>query len=292
MMQRQSEEFAMNSKLLTWATSTLLLFAGAAPTNAQQPATDLQGQPPPAQPQPKAYTTPTLGPKEMAVERAKILMVEKKYEAGIQAYQDLLKTDPNNAEFMNMIGIMYLNLSNFNQAKKYLERSAKADKKYPSAVNNLGMVYYQQKNYRRAIREYQKAVAIDPGQAGTHANLGYAYYKTKKYMEAAEQFRKALEIDPHAFDRNERVGTMMQDRTVENHGLFFFMMAKEYAQMGDAEHCADYLRKSFDEGYKDVVKAKSDPAFKKVLDDPAVQAVLLLAAPGQQKAATTTQPGA
>jgi hypothetical protein len=64
------------------------------------------------------------------------------------------------------------------------------------------------------------------------------------------------------------------------------MMAKEYAQMGDAEHCADYLRKSFDEGYKDVVKEKTDPAFKKVLDDPAVQGVLLRAAPEPQKAAT------
>ena len=39
-----------------------------------------------------------------------------------------------------MIGIAYLNLSNFDQAKKYFERSAKADKKYSSAVNNLGMV--------------------------------------------------------------------------------------------------------------------------------------------------------
>jgi len=190
-----------------------------------------------------------------------------------------------------MIGIAYLNMSNYGQAKKYFERAVKADKTYSSAVNNLGMVAYQQKNYRRAIREYQRAVAIDPNQGGTHANLGYAYYKTKKYPEAAAEFRKALEIDPHTFDHNERVGTMMQDRTVENHGLFFFMMAKEYAQIGDAEHCADYLRKSLDEGYKDIAKAKTDPAFKKVLDDPTVQGVLLLIPPGGGKTATNS-PGA
>jgi len=185
----------------------------------------------------------------------------------------------------------YLNMANYGQSKKYFERAAKADKTYPSAVNNLGMVYYQQKNYRRAIGEYQKAVAIDPGQSGTHANLGYAYYKTKKYAEAAAEFHKALEIDPHTFEHNERVGTMMQDRSVENHGLFFFMMAKEYAQIGDAEHCADYLRKSLDEGYKDVAKAKTDPAFKKVLDDPTVQGVLLLISPGNEKTSATS-PGA
>jgi tetratricopeptide (TPR) repeat protein len=219
------------------------------------------------------------------------MMAEKRYDAGIHAYEDLLKSEPKNAVFMNMIGIAYLNVGNYAMARKNFERAAKTDKKYASAVNNLGMVWYQQKNYRRAIREYQRAVVIDPGQGGTHANLGYAYYKTKKYAEAAAEFRKALEIDPHTFDHNERVGTMMQDRSVENKGLFFFMMAKEYAQMGDAEHCAEYLRKSLDEGYKDVAKARTDPAFKKVLDDPAVHGVLLRVAPANEKTAATS-PGA
>ena len=279
----------MNVKLLTWVALVFPVFAVASPLNAQQPAAN-----PPASVSPLPAGTevrPALSGRDMEIERAKIMMAEKRYDAGIRTYEGLLKSEPKNAVFINMIGIAYLNMANYSQSKKYFERAAKADKKYPSAVNNLGMVYYQQKNYRRAIREYQKAVAIDPSQSGTHANLGYAYYKTKKYAEAAAEFHKALEIDPHTFEHNERVGTMMQDRSVENHGLFFFMMAKEYAQMGDAEHCADYLRKSLDEGYKDVAKAKTDPAFKKVLDDPTVQGVLLLIPPGNAKP-SANPPGA
>ena len=61
---------------------------------------------------------------------------------------------------------------------------------------------------------------------------------------------------------------MVQDRSVSNHGLFFFTMAKVYAQKKDAAHCAEYLRKSLDEGYKDIGKAKTDPAFKDVINDP------------------------
>ena len=278
----------MNVKLLALAAFFFLIFVVTPELNAQQPAANLPAQP--LQTQPNADVRPALSPRGMAIERAKILMAEKRYEAGIRAYEEILKTEPKNAVVLNLTGIAYLNMSNFNQAKKYFERSAKADKKYPSAVNNLGMVWYQQKNYRRAIREYQRAVAIDPGQAGTHANLGYAYYKTKKYPEAAAEFRKTLQLDPHAFDHKERVGTLVQDRSVENHGMFFFMMAREYAQLGDAEHCADYLRKSLDEGYKDVVKAKTDPAFKKVLNDPAVQRFFLLMTPADSKNATT-QPG-
>jgi tetratricopeptide (TPR) repeat protein len=229
--------------------------------------------------------------KDIQIEKARILMAEKKYDAAIQIYRDVLKNEPKNAVVLNMTGIAYLNLSNYGQAKKYFQRSAKADKKYSSAVNNLGMVYYHQRNFRRAIREYKKAAAIDPTLAGTHANLGFAYYNSKKLAEAATEFQKALELDPQIFEENNRVGTMVQDRSVSNHGLFFFMMARVYAQKGDGAHCAEYLRKSLDEGYKDVGKARSDAAFKKVLNDPEVHAVLVRIAPVEGKAATS-RPGA
>lgn len=256
-----------------WIFVILFVFAAISYTSAQQAA--------PA----------VLSPKQMQEERAKVQMAEKRYEAAIQSYQEMLKADPKNAVYLNMIGIAYLDLANFNQAKKYFARAAKADKKYSSAVNNLGMVYYHQKDFRGAIRQYQKAVAIDPNLAGTHSNLGFAYYNSNKYPEAAEEFQKALELDPAIFERNDRVGSVVQDRSVSNHGLFFFTMAKVYAQKRDAAHCAEYLRKSLDEGYKDVGKAATDPAFKDVINDPVVQEVMARIAPAEPKG-SATHPGA
>jgi tetratricopeptide (TPR) repeat protein len=272
-MRRRSEAFAMTWKPPYLIFLGLFLSAATPPLGAQQPV--------PA----------SLSPQQMQEERAKVQMAEKRYEAAIQSYQDLLKADPKNAIFMNMIGIAYLDLSNYDQAKKYFARAVNADKKYSSAVNNLGMVYYHQKNFGGAIRQYQKAAAIDPNQAGTHSNLGFAYYNSNKYPEAATEFQKALELDPRIFERNDRVGTMVQDRSVTNHGLFFFTMAKVYAQKGDAVHCAEYLRKSLDEGYKDVGKAATDPAFKDVIDDPVVQEVMARVVPAEQKG-SATHPGA
>jgi tetratricopeptide (TPR) repeat protein len=257
--------------------------------SAGQPAGESPRRPQQSQPSPDSRAA--MSAKDIQIERARILMAEKKYEVAIQAYQDVLKSDPKDAVILNMTGIAYLNLNKYDQAKKYFDRSAKADKKYSPAVNNLGMVWYHQKNYRRAIREYQRAAAIDPTLAGTHANLGFAYYNSNKLVEAATEFQKALELDPQIFEHNDRVGTMVQDRSVSNHGLFFFTMARVYAQKGDAVHCAEYLRKSFDEGYKDVGKARSDPGFKKVLNDPAVQSMLARIAPVEEKAGTS-RPGA
>jgi tetratricopeptide (TPR) repeat protein len=288
-MRRRSEAFTMKCKPPDWIFLGLLLIAATSHLAAQQPAPDQPAKT--GQSQPINVGPAPLGPKEMQEERAKVQIAEKRYEAAIQSYQDLLKTDPKNALFMNMIGIAYLDLSNYDQAKKYFARSAKADKKYSSPVNNLGMVYYHQKNFRGAIREYQRAAVIDPDQAGTHSNLGFAYYNSTKFPEAAAEFQKALELDPRIFERNDRGGAMVQDRSVTNHGLFFFMMAKVYAQKRDAAHCAEYLRKSLDEGYKDVGKAATDPAFKDVINDPVVQDVLLRIVPAEQKG-SATHPGA
>ncbi|HXC32940.1 MAG TPA: tetratricopeptide repeat protein [Verrucomicrobiae bacterium] len=263
----------MRRKPPRWIFRVLFVFAVALCARAQQP--------PPAS---------SMSPKQLEEERAKVQMAEKRYDASIQTYLDLLKSDPKNALYMNMLGIAYLDLSNYDQAKRFFTRSVKADKKYSSAVNNLGMVYYHQKNYRGAIREYQRALTIDPLQAGTHSNLGFAYYNTNKFPEAAAEFQKALEIDPTIFERNDRAGAMVQDRSVTNHGLFFFTMAKIYAQKGDAPHCAEYLRKSIDEGYKDIAKVTTDPAFKDVINDPAVQEVLARVAPADPKG-SATHPG-
>jgi tetratricopeptide (TPR) repeat protein len=272
-----------------WIFAWLILIAAMPRLAAQQGGPDQMANP--AAPQTINVGPPPMSPKEMQEERARVQIAEKRYEAAVQTYQDLLKDQPKNALFMNMIGIAYLDLGNYTQAKKYFLRASKTDKKYSSAVNNLGMVYYHQRDFRRAIREYQRAELIDPSQAGTHANLGFAYYNTSKFAEAAAEFQKAIEIDPRIFERNDRVGTMVQDRSVVNHGLFFFTMAKVYAQKGDAAHCAEYLRKSLDEGYKDIGKATTDPAFKDVINDPVVQAVMVRVVPTEQKV-SATHPGA
>ena len=53
------------------------------------------------------------------------------------------------------------------------------------------------------------------------------------------------------------------------------MLAKSYAQAGDLDRCIHYLRKAKDEGYKNFLDIKKDPAFGTALKDPAVQELLV-----------------
>jgi len=210
---------------------------------------------------------------------ARILMARKDYAGAAAIYERLAKQYPRDPSYPNFAGIAHLAQADLDGARKLFERSTKLDKHFAAGFHNLGAVWFSLKDYKRAVREYQRAVALDPNVAPYYAHLGYAFYNRGKLPEAMEMFRKAMALDPGVFEATGRDGPIVEDRTIVNKGLFYFTMAKSYAQLSDAMHCAVYLRRAFEEGYKEMAKARSDPAFMQVLASPDVQAILDEAAP-------------
>jgi len=160
-------------------------------------------------------------------------------------------------------------------ALKCYKRAVKANPSYADAHNNIGTVWYQRKKYGKAIKAYQKAIAVRPEMAVLHSNLGYAYFSEKKYEEAIRAFRDALVLDPQFFEQmSSRNASVLQDRSVEDRGGFYFLLAKSFAQSGNVERCLHYLRKARDEGYTSFATVKTDPAFAAVRGTPEVQDLL------------------
>jgi tetratricopeptide (TPR) repeat protein len=238
----------------------------------QSPNTPQEQQQPPAPARPRT-------PREDEELRADILMARKQYSEASAIYTKLLRQEPGNAVLLNKLGVAYHQEGKLDLAKRYYERSSKADRTYANAVNNVGTIYYQRKKYRKAIQNYQKALALNPDMATVHSNLGYAYFADKRYEEALDSFHRALGLDSTIFERTHSGGTLLQDRSVTDPGLFYFFLAKSFARMGDAKRCAQYLRKSRDEGYKGLAAAQKDPAFAGVLNDPEVREILQLPSP-------------
>jgi tetratricopeptide (TPR) repeat protein len=254
-----------------------------APQAPQAPAADST-----AQQQPPVGTTPKT-PLQIDEMRAQILLAEKRYDEAVRAYKKLVAEQPGNARFANMLGVAYQQNGELGQARGAYQRAAKADPTFAVPLNNLGTTWYQEKKYRKAVRAYLKALQIDPNMAPAYANLGYAYFSDHQYPEAMDSFNHALALDPNVLAAGGRGGSVMQDETVSDHGMFNFLLAKTYAERGDATSCAQYLLKAVDEGYPDLAKVKTDPSFAKVIADPGVQAVLQRAA--SEKNRTAGAPG-
>jgi len=84
-----------------------------------------------------------------------------------------------------------------------------------------------------------------------------------------------MKLDATIFDHNPgRIGSTVQDRSVEDRAKFYFLLAKSFAEAGNFERSLIYLRKAKDEGYKSMKDVQTDPAFSAMLKLPEMQEVL------------------
>ena len=205
-----------------------------------------------------------------------LYMVRKQFREAAEMFKKLSDQDPRNPVYLNKLGIALHQQTALSLALKYYERAVKVDPRYADAENNVGTIWYQRKKFEKAIKAYNKAIAMRSDMAVLYSNLGYAYFGDKKYEEAIAAFHHALILDPQLFEHNgSRSGSILQDRSVDDRGRFYYMLAKSFAQAGDLDRCLHYLRKAKDEGYKNIADIKKDPAFGAALKDPAVQELLL-----------------
>ena len=205
-----------------------------------------------------------------------LYMVRKQFREAAEMFKKLSDQDPRNPVYLNKLGIALHQQTALSLALKYYERAVKVDPRYADAENNVGTIWYQRKKFEKAIKAYNKAIAMRSDMAVLYSNLGYAYFGDKKYEEAIAAFHHALILDPQLFEHNgSRSGSILQDRSVDDRGRFYYMLAKSYAQAGDLDRCIHYLRKAKDEGYKNIADIKKDPSFGAALKDPAVQELLL-----------------
>lgn len=271
------------NRLALFAAPLALLCAGAA--LAQQTSTPAATPKNVSADQSKPATTPAstaaseptpMTPRQVAEMRGDILMARKEYSDAVRAYLKILEADNKDAVLLNKVGVAFQQLGEVNRAAHFYKQSFKEDKHYASAENNLGTIEYEKKHYGKAINLYKKALPIGTDLATIYSNLGYAYFADKEYPQAMDSFQRALAIDPRIFDRRSGGGTIVQQRSSTDPGLFYFLVAKSYAMAGDVEEAARYLKIARDDGYKDYMNAQTDPAFAKVIKDPRVQEVLQL----------------
>jgi tetratricopeptide (TPR) repeat protein len=95
---------------------------------------------------------------------------------------------------------------------------------------------------------YRKALKLTPYSASIHSNLGTALFARKKFKQATQEYLIALQLDPQVFEHRNTVGTLLQERSVEDRARYFYFLAKAYAAAGIYDRALLYLRRSLEEG--------------------------------------------
>jgi tetratricopeptide (TPR) repeat protein len=258
-----SREVVMRGHLIPILIAVFLL--GSALQAQVSPSEQIQVGPPPM----RRAEPPSAEASAADLEkRGDELRADKAYLDAIDYYRAALGKKKNDFVLLNKVGITNLLLQNNKEAAKDFEKSIKANRNYAEAYNNLGVVRYEQKKYKKAIKLYEKAIKLRNDAASYYSNLGAAYFARKKWEQANNAYARALALDPDIFERSSRAGVAAQLSSPADRAHFDFVMARLYAKSGDLDRSLLCLRRSMEEGYKNIEDVFTDSEFAGLRKDP------------------------
>lgn len=126
-------------------------------------------------------------------------------EKAVAEFQEILKSDANNAAACRGLGYAYLQKQDFKQAAEYFKCASNADSKDPRVhyYNALLMAreggFSTRSDIPALTQELETSISMDPDFADSYALLAFAQSASGDAAKALETMKKALAMDP----RNE-----------------------------------------------------------------------------------------
>lgn len=127
---------------------------------------------------------------------AAIQLEMQKLDAAEANLKKALAERPDDAYSLSLMGMLWFQQGNYEQALDSLSRSAQLDPKNPETENYLGITLSQQGQREAAETALRKAIMLNPNYAGAHHNLAVIYATQKPpFLELARfHYNKALAL--------------------------------------------------------------------------------------------------
>ena len=118
----------------------------------------------------------------------------QKYEAALDLFKKVAAQRPQISSVYTNLGMTYLRLGNFAEAKKHLLNAVKLSPSDVIAYNDLGVMSIKEGDYASAIRYFAKAIEVSPSFPDGHLNLGKAFEQIGKPAQAMQQYQTYLSL--------------------------------------------------------------------------------------------------
>lgn len=122
------------------------------------------------------------------------------YEKAVNAFLCLLKSDQNNPNILNNIGLCYSKMAQDDLAVEYFIKTLSFNPKSVQTYINLSDVYFKNKCIVDAINLLENAVTLMPQEIALKHYLSRFYLEDCRYDMAMEQLFEILDIDTDNID--------------------------------------------------------------------------------------------
>jgi len=118
-----------------------------------------------------------------------------KFLESLNLLKNLEKFYFNDVHFNNLIGFVYQNLNDFNNANNYYRKSLELDNSNFDTNFNIGILNYKKKNFKEAEKIFVNLSKKFSENKDIFYNLGVIKYEMELYKEAIKYFEKALNLN-------------------------------------------------------------------------------------------------
>ena len=125
-------------------------------------------------------------------------------------YEEVLRTEPNNATAMSNLAVIAISKRDYVTAEHYLRR-ALAIKEDAGTCSNLGVVLKARGRLREAIAAYRRAIELKPEFVDPYQNLGNALREDGQADAAANAYRRLIQFRPNSADAHNSLGNALRD---------------------------------------------------------------------------------
>jgi tetratricopeptide (TPR) repeat protein len=119
-----------------------------------------------------------------------------KYKEGIEAFQEELKANPENAQANYYMGRLQLADNHPKEAQPYLEKAARLSPTDADYHFWAGVAYGENGKKDLEFKSYQRAIELEPNHVEALTYLGHVYLERSQYQKALNNYNRVLELDP------------------------------------------------------------------------------------------------
>ena len=198
--------------------------------------------------------------------------VEALYEEETAVAEQLLEDLPNATNSMALMGQVYHNHGNMDEATKWLERCLALNPTRADVYSALGEIVLLKGEYEKAGTLFHKALEISPRMRGVHNNLAHALMGYGKIEEAVVAIENGIKIFPKVSQSYWMLGQAYLQlkeypKAKENYeaaialqpdyGEAFYGLASTCARLGQTDQSRQYME-TFKNLKSEHMKARAD----------------------------------